>query len=113
MSWPRADARTCCNTAARAASMIDIDPPMNSHIFREYDIRGNADRDLSDAVVRDIGRALGSLCAERGKRRIVVGRDCRDSSPRLLEALVAGLVETGRHVVRIEVGPTPLLYFAV
>ncbi|MEZ4392542.1 MAG: phosphomannomutase/phosphoglucomutase [Polyangiales bacterium] len=86
---------------------------MNPQIFREYDIRGNADRDLTDEVARDIGRALGSVMAERGKRRIMVGRDCRLSSRRLRNALIEGLVETGRHVVKIEVGPTPLLYFAV
>ena len=86
---------------------------MNSQIFREYDIRGNADRDLSDDLARDLGRALGTVFAERGKRRIMVGRDCRLSSRRLRNALIEGLVETGRHVVKIEVGPTPLLYFAV
>lgn len=86
---------------------------MNSQIFREYDIRGKAERDLTDDVVRAIGQAIGSMCAERGKRRIVVGRDCRLSSQRICDALVAGLVETGRHVIKIEVGPTPLLYFAV
>lgn len=86
---------------------------MNTQIFREYDIRGVADRDLTDPVVRGIGRALGTLCAERNKRRIVVGRDCRLSSQRLRDALIEGLVDTGRHVIEIEVGPTPLLYFAV
>ncbi len=86
---------------------------MNPQIFREYDIRGVADRDLTDEVALGIGRALGTLCAERGKRHIVVGRDCRVSSKRLRDALVKGLVEAGRHVTEIEVGPTPLLYFAV
>ncbi len=86
---------------------------MNPQIFREYDIRGNAERDLSDDLARDLGRALGSLYAERGLRRIMVGRDCRVSSQRLRDALVEGLLETGRQVVRVEVGPTPLLYFAV
>ena len=86
---------------------------MNTQIFREYDIRGKADRDLSDDLVRDLGRALGTVMAQRGKRRIMVGRDCRVSSERLRRALVEGLVETGRQVVQIEVGPTPLLYFAV
>jgi phosphomannomutase/phosphoglucomutase len=84
-----------------------------AHAFREYDIRGVADRDLTDDVALGIGRALGTMCAERGKRRIVVGRDCRLSSRRLRDALVQGLVETGRHVIEIEVGPSPLLYFAV
>ncbi|MEZ4409801.1 MAG: phosphomannomutase/phosphoglucomutase [Polyangiales bacterium] len=86
---------------------------MNPQIFREYDIRGNAERDLTDDLARDLGRALGSLYAERGLRRIMVGRDCRVSSQRLRDALVEGLLETGRQVVRVEVGPTPLLYFAV
>ncbi len=86
---------------------------MNPQIFREYDIRGVADRDLTDDVALAIGRSIGTFCAERGKRTLVVGRDCRLSSKRIRDALVKGLVETGRHVIEIEVGPTPLLYFAV
>jgi phosphomannomutase/phosphoglucomutase len=86
---------------------------MNPHIFREYDIRGVADQDLTEDVAYAIGRTLGTIFAERGKRKIMVGRDCRISSRRIREALTRGLVEAGRHVVKIEVGPTPLLYFAV
>jgi phosphomannomutase len=86
---------------------------MNPHIFREYDIRGVADADLTDDVAFAIGRMLGTIYAERGKRKILVGRDCRLSSRRIREALVKGLLDAGRHVVKIEVGPTPLLYFAV
>ena len=86
---------------------------MNPHIFREYDIRGVADTDLTEDVAFAIGRTLGTIYAERGKRKIIVGRDCRLSSRRIREALVRGLLDAGRHVVKIEVGPTPLLYFAV
>jgi phosphomannomutase/phosphoglucomutase len=86
---------------------------MNPHIFREYDIRGVADTDLTEDVAFAIGRTLGTIYAERGKRTIVVGRDCRLSSRRIREALVRGLLDAGRHVIKIEVGPTPLLYFAV
>jgi phosphomannomutase/phosphoglucomutase len=87
------------------------------HIFREYDIRGVADRDLTDDVVHAIGRAFGAMLvegAEAGTKslRIAVGRDCRLSSPRLFAALVRGLREAGTDVVEIGVGPTPLLYFA-
>ena len=82
-------------------------------IFRAYDIRGDAARDLSDGFATDLGRAVGSMLAERGERVVVVGRDCRESSQRLREALIAGLVEAGLHVLKIEVGPSPLLYFAV
>jgi phosphomannomutase/phosphoglucomutase len=88
-------------------------PP--SFIFREYDIRGVADRDMPSDVAKDIGRGLGTMLRVEGPRapRIAVGRDCRLSSPRLHEALVGGLKAQGVHVVDIGIGPTPLLYFAV
>jgi phosphomannomutase/phosphoglucomutase len=86
---------------------------MNPLIFREYDIRGVADRDLTDAVAADIGRAFGTFLIRRGKQRIIVSRDCRLSSPRLHAALSAGLRETGLSLVDIGVGPTPMMYFAV
>ncbi|RYE84028.1 MAG: phosphomannomutase/phosphoglucomutase, partial [Myxococcales bacterium] len=84
------------------------------HIFREYDIRGVAARDLTDEVVGGIGRAYGSVLREAGleRPRVVVARDCRTSSPRLHEALVAGLVSTGCQVIDVGIGPTPLMYFA-
>lgn len=86
---------------------------MNPNIFREYDIRGVADRDLTDEFARDLGRALGTFQRRLGHHRIAVGRDCRLSSDRLHAALCEGLAEAGVH--RIDVGrvPTPLLYFAV
>jgi phosphomannomutase/phosphoglucomutase len=83
-------------------------------IFREYDIRGVADRDMPDDVARDLGRGIGTLLGAQGRApRLALGRDCRLSSPRLHAALVEGLVTQGVHVVDIGVGPTPLLYFAV
>lgn len=84
-----------------------------SHIFREYDIRGVADRDMSDELIGDLGRALGTFLMRSGHQRIAVGRDCRLSSPRLHRALVGGLVETGVIVLDIGVVPTPLMYFTV
>jgi len=86
---------------------------MNPAVFREYDIRGIAERDLTDAFTRSLGRTLGTFWARKGKKRVGLGRDCRLSSPRLHEQLLAGLLETGIHVVDIGVVPTPLLYFAV
>lgn len=53
---------------------------MDPRSFREYDIRGAADRDLDDDTVRAIGIAIGSRV--RGQT-VVVGRDCRLTSPRL------------------------------
>jgi phosphomannomutase/phosphoglucomutase len=81
------------------------------HIFREYDIRGVADTELTDPLVRDIGRGLATMLGQ--SPRIVVGRDCRLSGERLLAALVSGLRAGGASVVEIPVGPTPLLYASV
>jgi phosphomannomutase/phosphoglucomutase len=50
---------------------------VNPNVFREYDIRGVADRDLPDDLARDLGRALGTFLRRAGKHRIAVGRDCR------------------------------------
>jgi phosphomannomutase/phosphoglucomutase len=86
---------------------------MNPLIFREYDVRGVADRDLTDELALDLGRAFGTFLRRRGNRRIVVGRDCRLSSPRLHASLVKGLLETGVSILDIGIGPTPMLYFSV
>jgi phosphomannomutase/phosphoglucomutase len=85
-----------------------------THIFREYDIRGVADRDLTNEVAHSIGRGFATML-EAGHRpiRVAVGRDCRLSSDRLFAALVDGLTSAGAHVVDIGVGPTPLLYASV
>jgi phosphomannomutase/phosphoglucomutase len=85
-----------------------------SHVFREYDIRGVAARDLTDDVARGIGRGFATMLgAAEQPRRIAVGRDCRLSSDRLFAALVDGLTAGGAHVVDVGVGPTPMLYAAV
>lgn len=86
---------------------------MNPQIFREYDIRGIAEKDLTDDVVRAIGGAFGERMRERGKSRLAVGRDVRLSSPRIRSALIQGLVERGAHVLDVGEVPTPALYFAI
>jgi phosphomannomutase/phosphoglucomutase len=88
-------------------------PQMNPKVFREYDIRGVADRDLTDDFVTDLGRALGTTLRRAGKDNLTLGRDCRLHSPRLHGALLAGLIQTGIDVLDIGVVPTPLLYFSV
>jgi phosphomannomutase/phosphoglucomutase len=79
-------------------------------VFREYDIRGVADIDLHDEGVRLLGQALGTYIQRAKGPRINVGRDCRLSSPRLRNALVAGLKESGAQVFDLGVVPTPVLY---
>ena len=67
-----------------------MSPLMNPLMFRKYDIRGVAERDLTDEVVHALGQGIGSLILDSGGARLVVGRDCRLHSPRLHAALVAG-----------------------
>jgi phosphomannomutase/phosphoglucomutase len=80
---------------------------VNSRVFREYDIRGVAERDLDDATVRALGAALGA----EAQGPVVVGRDPRTHSPRLFGALTDGL-RVHTEVIDIGVVPTPVLYFA-
>jgi phosphomannomutase/phosphoglucomutase len=86
---------------------------LKSTIFREYDIRGVADIELPDADVRDLGRALGTYLRRKNASKINLARDCRLSSDRLHDALLAGLLSTGCDVTDLGVVPTPLLYYSV
>jgi len=83
-----------------------------TQIFREYDIRGVADRDLTDELVYALGLALATMLPAGPKKRLALARDCRVSGERLHAALLRGLIEGGVHVVDAGVGPTPMLYFA-
>jgi len=83
-----------------------------AEIFRAYDIRGIAGAALSAAVVREIGRAIGSLGRERGAPVFAVGRDGRLSSPELSAALMDGLNAAGADVIDVGLVPTPVTYFA-
>ena len=85
---------------------------MNPHIFREYDIRGLVDKDLTTEVVELLGLGLGTMIRRKGGRSLVVGRDCRESSTRFRESLCKGLTATGLDVLDVGVVPTPLTYFA-
>ncbi len=85
---------------------------MKKSIFREYDIRGVVERDLTPDVVRDIGQAVGSLAAEHGETQVIVGRDGRLSGPALCEALKAGIRAAGLDVLDLGAVSTPLLYYA-
>ncbi|WP_293874573.1 MULTISPECIES: phosphoglucomutase/phosphomannomutase PgmG [unclassified Sphingomonas] len=81
-------------------------------ILREYDIRGTTGRNLGAADAVAIGRSFATRVRQAGGTRIAVGRDGRLSSPELEAALVAGLAAGGVDVVRIGIGPTPMLYYA-
>lgn len=87
----------------------DVPRDINPAIFRRYDIRGIVGRDLTPAIARDIGQALGSLYP--GVREVVLGWDGRHSSPTLSEALGDGLRTAGVNILDLGQVPTPLLYY--
>ena len=81
-------------------------------VLREYDIRGIIGETLGPDDARAIGRGFATLLRRAGGSRVAVGYDGRVSSPTLEHALVEGLNASGCDVVRIGLGPTPMLYYA-
>ena len=86
---------------------------INPQIFREYDIRGVVNKDLTPDVVRILGKGFGTHMAQLGRKELVVGRDGRLSSEIYKEALIEGLTSTGCNVVNIGLCPTPVYYFSI
>ena len=86
---------------------------MNQNIFREYDIRGVVGRDLTDETVTILAQAIGTFFNRNSAKRIAIGYDARESSPRFCEILTRGFNETGCDAVLIGRVPTPVLYHAV
>lgn len=86
-------------------------------IFREYDIRGVADREFNEAFAETLGIAFAQkLRAEtKSNARLVVsvGRDCRLTSDRYASSLISGLLKGGLDVMNLGVCPTPATYFSI
>jgi phosphomannomutase/phosphoglucomutase len=88
---------------------------VHGHIFREYDIRGIVERELTGDVPRSIGRAFGSDARQRHPGQaltIAVGYDNRPSSPGLAASVTEGLCAAGVDVIDVGTVPTPVLYYA-
>ena len=81
-------------------------------VLREYDIRGIVGSTLGEDDAYAIGRGFGTRVRRAGGTSVAVGYDGRTSSPELEARLVRGLTDAGVDVVRVGLGPTPMLYFA-
>jgi len=86
---------------------------INESIFREYDIRGIVETELQDDVVTRIASAFATVFVREGKKKIVVGRDGRPSSPHIKEIVINTLTRYGLNVLDIDLVPTPVMYYAV
>jgi phosphomannomutase/phosphoglucomutase len=98
-----------CNRLKSHGGNVKINP----QIFREYDVRGVVDKDLTPSVVRTLGLGFGTHMASSGHKELVVGRDGRLSSKAFSEAVIEGLTSTGCNVVDIGLCPTPVYYFSI
>jgi phosphomannomutase len=81
-------------------------------LLRDYDMRGTVGETLDATDAWALGRSFGTVIARAGGSRIAVGYDGRLSSVMLEAALVEGLCASGIDVLRIGLGPTPMLYYA-
>ena len=74
---------------------------VNAQIFRGYDLRGLVGEDLSEELAEHLGKAYGTMMKRQGITELVVGRDCRATSPAYSAALIRGLTWTGADVTDI------------
>lgn len=86
---------------------------MNPEVFREYDVRGIVDKDLTPDFVTLLGKAIGALAVRHGARTMVLARDCRLSSELYQDAIARGILSSGINVIDIGLAATPMLYFAI
>lgn len=89
------------------------------HVFREYDIRGLADKELTEAFAHHLGFAYRKIFERSfpldfdNPPTIAIGQDCRLSSPRLAASLKSSLLAQGFNVVDLGIVPTPITYFSI
>jgi phosphomannomutase len=77
--------------------------------FKAYDIRGRIPDQLNTEVAFRIGKAYARWLQPK---TVIVGRDIRLSSPEMSEALIAGLISSGVHVLTLGECGTEEVYFA-
>ncbi|MBQ3435557.1 MAG: phosphomannomutase/phosphoglucomutase [Bacilli bacterium] len=91
---------------------MEILKELDKSVFRGYDIRGVAGKDLDANFAYTIGKSFGSYLKKFGKDTCLVGHDNRISSDELYNALIKGLLESGTDVISLGLVTTPMYYYA-
>ena len=86
---------------------------INPHIFREYDIRGIVDKDLTDDFIYQLGQGFGTYMLRNNAQSASIGGDVRLSTERFRKQLINGLLSTGVDVIDIGRVPTPVQYYSM
>jgi phosphomannomutase len=82
---------------------------MNLKAFKAYDVRGRIPDEINTDLARRVGHAYAAFVKPK---KVVVGRDIRHSSEELVQALTAGLLESGVDVHDIGLCGTEGVYYA-
>ena len=93
----------------------DIIMEINPAIFREYDIRGVYEKDFDNDFAYQLGQSFVCFLKEKGKESptVTIGYDARLSSPPISDSLIAGIMDSGGHVVFLGLITTPVSYFSM
>ena len=78
-------------------------------IFKAYDVRGIYPDQLDEDAAFRIGRSFARWI---DADRVILGKDCRPSSPSLSSAFADGVTGTGTGLVDIGLATTDMVYFA-
>lgn len=78
-----------------------------TRLFGTDGVRGVANDELTPELAFRLGEAAGHFLGDRGRGRIVVGKDTRRSGDMLESALVAGVCSGGADALVLGILPTP------
>ena len=78
--------------------------------FKAYDIRGKLGEEINENIAYRIGRSIAEIL---GTSCVVLGYDARETSPKLSEAVTAGICDAGADVFAIGLAGTEEVYCAV
>jgi phosphomannomutase/phosphoglucomutase len=89
---------------------------LEPRIFREYDIRGVWEQDLTIEAIRAIAKAYAVYLKDNIKKdthTISIGYDARTSSPTISATLIEELTKSGLNIIDLGMCSTPLQYFSI